>query len=37
MNLTRNGIRLLDESVDICFEPEIVGGARAHFESYEHA
>jgi hypothetical protein len=37
MNFTRNGIRLLDESVDICFTPEIVGGARAHFESYEHA
>jgi phosphatidylserine/phosphatidylglycerophosphate/cardiolipin synthase-like enzyme len=37
MNFTRNGIRLLDESVDICFAPEIVGTARAHFESYEHA
>lgn len=37
MNFTRNGIRLLDESVDICFAPEIVGGARVHFESYEHA
>lgn len=35
MNFTRNGIRLLDESVDICFAPEIVGGARTHFESYE--
>jgi len=37
MNFTRNGIRLLDESVDICFASEIVGEARAHFESYEHA
>jgi hypothetical protein len=35
MNITRNGIRLLDESVDISFAPEIVGAARAHFESYE--
>jgi hypothetical protein len=37
MNFTRNGIRLLDESVDICFASEIIGGARAHFESYAHA
>lgn len=37
MNFTRNGIRLLDESVDICFTPETVGAARAHFESYEYA
>lgn len=36
MNFTRNGIRLLDESVDISFAPESVGEARAHFESYEH-
>lgn len=37
MNFTRNGIRLLDESVDICFVPEMLAAARAHFESYEHA
>lgn len=36
MNFTRNGIRVLDESVDVCFAPEIVGGARTHFESYDH-
>lgn len=36
MNLTRNGIRILDESVDVCFDPEMVAGARVHFESYEH-
>jgi phosphatidylserine/phosphatidylglycerophosphate/cardiolipin synthase-like enzyme len=37
MNFTRNGVRILDESVDICFAPDIVGAARTHFESYEYA
>jgi phosphatidylserine/phosphatidylglycerophosphate/cardiolipin synthase-like enzyme len=37
MNFTRNGVRLLDESVDISFASEVVGEARAHFESYEFA
>jgi hypothetical protein len=35
MNLTRNGIRILDESVDAFFDPAVVAGARVHFDSYE--
>jgi phosphatidylserine/phosphatidylglycerophosphate/cardiolipin synthase-like enzyme len=35
MNFTRNGIRVLDEFVEICFAPEQVGAARTHFDSYE--
>jgi hypothetical protein len=36
MNLTRNGIRILDESVEACFDPVLIAGARVHFDLYEN-
>lgn len=36
MNLTRNGVRILDESVDVSFDALAVATARVHFESYGH-
>jgi hypothetical protein len=36
MNLTKNGVRILDESVDVSFDAQVVATARVHFESYGH-
>jgi hypothetical protein len=36
MNFTRNGIRVLDEVIELCFAPRFIADARVHFESYEH-
>jgi hypothetical protein len=34
MNFTQNGVRILDESVDLTFDVQAVATARIHFESY---
>lgn len=36
MNFTRNGIKILDESVEACFDLERIAEARVHFDLYEH-
>ena len=37
MNLTRNGVKILDESVDINYDPNALSAARVHYDLYEQS
>ena len=36
MNLTENGVALLDETVTVSYDPADIAETRVHFDSYEH-
>ncbi len=36
MNLTENGVALLDETITVSYDPADIAETRVHFDSYEH-